>query len=69
MMAEQWLSKRESPLVLNSIPSGQDSDEDGYEKVVEIYTLHILPKLEQWQYAKEFLQFESDLPEHTREVR
>ncbi|EAU85620.2 hypothetical protein CC1G_06333 [Coprinopsis cinerea okayama7 len=68
MMAEQWMSRRESPLLLNASEASAGSEEGGYEKVVEIYVLHILPKLEQWQYAKEFLQFEGELHEPQREL-
>ncbi|TFK20718.1 hypothetical protein FA15DRAFT_599241 [Coprinopsis marcescibilis] len=67
MMAEQWLSRRESPLLLNPTNS-EETEDDGYDKVVEIYSLHILPKLEQWVYAKEFLQFEGELQQHRREL-
>jgi len=69
MMAEEWLSKRESPIMLNGGSTGEDdTEEGGYDKVIEIYCLRILPKLEQWDYAKEFLQFESELSEPRREV-
>jgi hypothetical protein len=69
MMTEEWLSRRETPLMLNEFShSGDDSDEGGYDKVLEIYCLHILPKLGQWDYAKEFLQCESELSESRREV-
>ncbi|KAJ2926908.1 hypothetical protein H1R20_g10164, partial [Candolleomyces eurysporus] len=69
MMAEEWLSRRETPLMLNeSSHSSDDSEEGGYDKVLEIYCLHILPKLGQWDYAKEFLQCESELSDSRREV-
>ncbi|KAF5341747.1 hypothetical protein D9611_001462 [Ephemerocybe angulata] len=67
-MTEEWLSRRESPMLLNgSAHPGDDSEEGGYDKVLEIYCLLILPKLGQWDYAKEFLQFESELSEPRRE--
>jgi len=68
MMSEQWISRKEAPLLLNSTNPAEDSKEAGYGKVVEIYALNILPKLEQWEYAKEFLQFEGELPEDKKEV-
>lgn len=62
-MAEDWLSRRVPP-----VEDGLESEEGGYDKVLEIYCLLVLPKLEQWDYAKEFLQFESELSEPRREV-
>ena len=60
-MIEDWLARR-----------GQfdDSLEDGegYEKVLDIYSLHVLPRLEQWDYAREFLQYENQLPLERRKV-
>lgn len=41
---------------------------DGYDKVLELYCLHILPKLDQWDYTEEFLEYESELPVQRREV-
>lgn len=59
---EDWLSKRD-------VPSGQDTESSGvYEKVLELYCLQILPKLEQWDYALEFLEYERELPVKSREV-
>lgn len=63
MMAEDWFSRREAPL-----EDGLETEEGGYDKVLEIYCLLVLPKLEQWDYAKGFLQFESELSEPRREV-
>jgi hypothetical protein len=61
-MLEEWLTRRGQY-------DGVDKDEEGYEKVLEIYCLHLLPRLEQWDYAKEFLQYEEELPPERREVR
>jgi hypothetical protein len=58
---EEWLARR-----------GQYDDVEpageGYEKVIEIYCLQLLPQLEQWDYAREFLQYENELPPERREV-
>ena len=43
-------------------------DGEGYEKVLDIYCLHVLPQLEEWDYAKEFLQHENELPQEKRAV-
>lgn len=43
--------------------------EDGYEKVLEVYILNILPTLREWAYARQFLGYETELPVQSREVR
>ncbi|KAG6821332.1 hypothetical protein H0H93_000193 [Arthromyces matolae] len=59
VIVENWLSQR--------IPGNPDSSGDAYEKVLELYCVQILPKLEQWDYAHEFLEYESELPAPFRE--
>ncbi|KAG6886527.1 hypothetical protein C0992_003561 [Termitomyces sp. T32_za158] len=62
VIIEDWLSKRDVP------PNGQDTESSGvYEKVLELYCLQILPKLEQWDYAQEFLEYEGELSAGSRE--
>ncbi|KAG6865186.1 hypothetical protein C0991_004629 [Blastosporella zonata] len=63
IIIEDWLSKRDI------LHTGQDEDASGsgYEKVLELYCLQILPKLEQWQYAQEFLEYEGELSLGSRE--
>jgi hypothetical protein len=60
-MIEHWFAKRgqfdESP-----------EDGEGYEKVLDMYCLHVLPRIEEWDYAREFLQYESELPQERRKV-
>ncbi|KAF8972198.1 hypothetical protein BDZ97DRAFT_1783655 [Flammula alnicola] len=60
VMIEDWLARREPHYSL-------DTDGDGYVKVLDLYCIHILPKLEQWDYAKEFLEYESEMPLDRRE--
>jgi hypothetical protein len=55
---EEWLACR--------FPAA--APEDGYEKVLEVYCLSILPALGEWTYAREFLQYETELPAQSREV-
>ncbi|KAF9004038.1 hypothetical protein BDQ17DRAFT_1325906 [Cyathus striatus] len=62
-MIEDWLARRESSFTYEFY----EKEGDGYEKILELYCLHILPKLEQWDYAKEFLQYETELPVQSRE--
>ena len=58
---EDWLARRT-----------QDYSKDGssgYSKVIELYCLNILPKLEEWEYAQDFLAYERELKKSAREVR
>ncbi|KZT02282.1 uncharacterized protein LAESUDRAFT_738864 [Laetiporus sulphureus 93-53] len=57
-MVEEWLARR----------GGEEGAEDaeGYAKVLELYCLHVLPRLEEWDYAEEFIQLEMELPLETR---
>jgi hypothetical protein len=58
---EEWLACR--------TPITAATGEDGYEKVLEVYILNILPALGEWAYAKQFLGYETELPVQSREVR
>lgn len=58
---EDWLSNRGQ---YDFIPSTGEA----YEKVLELYCLHILPRLEDWGYAKEFLTYETELPPSKKTV-
>src|SRR6266702_2816844 len=57
-ITEEWLACR--------LPAAVP--EDGYEKVLEVYCLSILPALGDWAYARQFLQYETELPAESREV-
>ena len=65
VIIEDWLARREPNYSLES----QRSEGDGYAKVLDLYCLQVLPKLDQWDYAREFLDYESELPAQHREVR
>ncbi|KAJ7502875.1 hypothetical protein B0H11DRAFT_1712242 [Mycena galericulata] len=58
---EDWLATRQY--------SPAPDEHTNYRKAVEAYCLYVLPKLEQWEYAREFLDYESELPSDAREVR
>lgn len=60
-IAEDWLANRDQYDHVSSTG-------EAYEKVLELYCLHILPKLEEWDYVKEFLQYEIELPHQKRTV-
>ncbi|KAJ7076894.1 hypothetical protein B0H15DRAFT_575752 [Mycena belliarum] len=64
VVVEDWLASRHySPF------SSENAKEEGinYRKAVEAYCLYVLPKLEQWEYAREFLDYESELLPDARE--
>ncbi|KAG9050184.1 hypothetical protein FS837_007082 [Tulasnella sp. UAMH 9824] len=61
-MVEDWLARRPPP---ETEAPGPDVDE-GYAKVVDVYCLHVLPRLGEWEYAKEFLSYEIELPVERR---
>ncbi|TFK40446.1 hypothetical protein BDQ12DRAFT_680980 [Crucibulum laeve] len=65
VMVEEWLARREPVLSIDQ--TSEEGEGNGYEKVLELYCLHILPKLEQWDYAKEFLEYEGELSVNQRE--
>ena len=60
-MTEDWLAQRE-------IVDYVRNDKEGYEKVVDLFCLHVLPRLHDWEYAREFLEYESELPDQSRQV-
>ncbi|KAJ3785184.1 hypothetical protein GGU10DRAFT_8179 [Lentinula aff. detonsa] len=47
---------------INTVDGG-----DGYSKILELYCLQVLPKLDQWEYATEFLEYESELDQEVRD--
>lgn len=65
IVIEEWLARRDVPI---HFIQDAATKENNYEKVLELYCLHILPKLEQWDYAREFLEYEGELPTPIRDV-
>lgn len=76
-MIEEWLARR--PLPRTSSPNllgdgtlskngKRMAEDDGYAKVVDVYCLHVLPRLEDWEYAMEFMKYEVELSEERRMV-
>jgi hypothetical protein len=65
IVVEDWLASRDNSLLSSENAKEEDSN---YRKAVEAYCLCVLPKLEQWEYAREFLDYESELPPDIREV-
>ncbi|EIM91475.1 uncharacterized protein STEHIDRAFT_50066 [Stereum hirsutum FP-91666 SS1] len=63
-MIEEWLARRGS---VDLVPTGP-VEKDGYEKVLEVYCLNVLPVLEEWDYAVEFLEYEGELAPERKQV-
>ncbi|KAI8980054.1 hypothetical protein BD414DRAFT_523901, partial [Trametes punicea] len=58
-MIEHWLARY-----------GQEhiaTDSKGYVKIIELYCLHVLSRLQDWEYAEDFLTYERELPPDIRE--
>ena len=57
---EDWLTKR----------SQDDGLEDAgaYEKIIEVYCLHVLARLSVWEDAREFMRYEGELPLEAKQV-
>jgi hypothetical protein len=66
-IVEEWLACR--ALNTTATTTAAVTAEDGYEKVLEVYILNILPALGEWAYARQFLGYETELPALSREVR
>ncbi|KAF7771597.1 hypothetical protein Agabi119p4_5908 [Agaricus bisporus var. burnettii] len=64
VMIEDWLARRDPAIMAMD---GESEHESGYSKILDLYCLHVLPKLQQWEYALEFLEYESELSSKTRD--
>ncbi|KAG8738964.1 hypothetical protein FRC10_006296 [Ceratobasidium sp. 414] len=63
-MIEDWLANRDplGPSVDGECSgAARGGEREGYEKVVEVYCLHVLPRLNEWDYAKDFLGSEMEM--------
>ena len=60
-MVEDWLPGRGDP-------EGVLEEDDDYEKIIELYCLHLLPRLGEWDLAAEFLQYEGELDVTKKQV-
>lgn len=59
-MIEEWLSTRQNPIFV-------DVSGEGYAKIIGLYCLEVLPRLDQLEYALEFLNYETELSSESRE--
>lgn len=78
-LVEEWLARTNQDEVTfsgqvdssasNASPSSPElSSKEGYERVLDTYCLHVLPRLGDWEYAFEFLQYETELGDDKRKV-
>lgn len=71
-MIEDWLAQRqrvrEELQYSTADEEGPDMQKEGYVKVIDLYCLHVLPRLHDWEYARDFLAYESELEPGFRQV-
>ena len=61
-MVEDWLTRRDQVDHIRE-------DTTGYLKVLEVYVLHILPRLDDWEYAQNLVMWDQEVEEGERKVR
>lgn len=67
------MTQRRVEAYLAAIPGNLVQDDDPKavarrEKLMELYILHVLPRIGEWDYAREFTQMSPDLREDFKEV-
>jgi hypothetical protein len=67
---EDWLVRRDPtvPPTTTTTTDGNVKEMTSYEKVVDVYVLHVLPRLGLWDDATEFLRYEAEMNEYTKQV-
>lgn len=67
---ETWLAHRAEAVSAPNTPGSHlfDLSSEGYEKILDIYCLQVLPRLGEWDYAMEFLKYEPELSLDKRKV-
>ncbi|PVG04299.1 hypothetical protein CPB86DRAFT_722082 [Serendipita vermifera] len=63
---EDWLVRRNMTSASLS-PEGDSTPVSSYERIVDVYILHILPRLGLWDDAREFLRYESEMSEEAKQ--
>lgn len=61
-IVEEWLARR------GQVVSPGAPGDEGYEKVLDVYCTSILPALDEWEYAAEFLHYESEMDREVKQV-
>lgn len=71
---EDWLVRRDPSSTSDSPPNTTVDGPNGkeqmtsYEKIVDVYVLHVLPRLGLWDDATEFLRYETEMNESVKQV-
>lgn len=71
---DQTVTQKKIEAYLSAAPSLLGSDDDPKAvsqrvKLMELYILHVLPRVGDWEYAREFTQMSPDLDEEQKDVR
>ena len=61
-IVEEWLARR------GHVVSPESTGDEGYDKVLEVYCTSILPALDEWEYAAEFLHYETEMDPDPKQV-
>ncbi|KIM33288.1 hypothetical protein M408DRAFT_326063, partial [Serendipita vermifera MAFF 305830] len=65
---EDWLVRRDVSSVNSSSPTTTEpATPTSYERIVDVYILHVLPRLGLWDDATEFMRYESEMGESAKE--
>lgn len=69
-LIETWLALRSEAASAPDLPTAHlvDVSSEGYEKILDVYCLQVLPRLGEWEYAMEFLKYEPELSLGKRKV-
>lgn len=66
---EDWLVRRDtSGMSSNTTTTEGVATPTSYERIVDVYILHVLPRLGLWDDATEFMRYESEMNEVAKEV-
>lgn len=77
LKVEEWLAAVPPPFPLHSSElvgltngevNGTSKQKDFYGKVLELYCLSLLPRNEEWEFAKTFIYMNEYLSEHKKSV-
>ncbi|KAJ3286134.1 hypothetical protein HK104_009166 [Borealophlyctis nickersoniae] len=64
-LIELWLAEQSDAFFM-AVAEGTPPFAQNYERIVELYVLHVLPKLGDWHSAEQFLQFNDVLSEERK---
>lgn len=69
---DQTITQKRIEAFIGAMPSLHETEDPKSilqrQKISEIYILHVLPRVGEWEYAKEFTQFSPDIDEEQKEA-